>query len=193
MITETEREKYSQRLTEWLRMPKAPRPQDPDEFRERVLGVLSYSEERDRNKRQCSEALTTALKHTQKAIEALSKAHDKGASSGQTRHLLALLKTAYSEAGEPKEKAEIHKSYYDSASDTWIDSVLTATQKKARSPRARLIFDLETLWFSEFGERPKKHDHEPEFYIFAGHLLGLDPNSVKTQRGRIVPESDRYR
>lgn len=191
MITKQEQEHYTRRFNEWLHTPKAPRPGNADEFREQVLAVFSHSEERDREKRQQSEALKTALKHTQKAIEALSTVQTKGFSNGQTAHLLGLLEAAYSEAGSPKETAEIHKSYHHSASDTWIHSTLTETQTKARSPQARLIFDLETLWFSEFGERPNNYAHEPEFYIFAGYLLDIDPNSVKKQRERIVPPLDR--
>ena len=187
MITDQEREEYTRRFNVWLRTPKAPKPSNADEFRESVLGVFARDEERQRKDRNTNEALEKALRHTQKAIEALTADHAKhnGFKNNRTHKLLDALETAYYEAGEPKDTSEIHKSYYDSASDSWMHSVLTAT-KNQRSPKARLIFDLEALWFSEFGERPTTAD-ESKFFIFASDMMEIDANSVKKQRSRTVP------
>jgi len=173
---------------DWQNRTDSPTPRDPENFRESVLAVFARDEERQRNDRQTNKALKNALKHTQMAIEVLTAAHAKqnGFKHNRTHVLLGALETAYHEAGEPKDKGEIHKSYYDAASDSWIHSTLTETVNKQRSPTARLIFDLEALWFSEFGERPTTAD-EPKFYIFAGDMMGIDPNSVKKQRSRTVP------
>jgi hypothetical protein len=185
MITDQEREKYTCLFNEWARTPKVSRPRNTEAFRDSVLEVFSKHEERQRNSRNCAAALDKALRRTQNAIEALSTTHAKGYSNAQTKHLLTMLEAAHYEAGEPKEKSEVHKSYYDSASGTWMHSMLTATNKKARSPRARLIFDLEALWFSEFRERPNTAD-EPQFYIFAGQMMGVTPEGVRKQRSRTV-------
>jgi hypothetical protein len=159
---------------------------------ESVLAVFARDEERQRNDRQSNKALEDALRHTQRAIEALTEAHAKhnGFSNNRNHKLLDALETAYYEAGEPNDTSEHHKSYYDAASDSWMHSVLTATQNR-RSPTARLIFALEALWFSEFGERPTAY--EPQFYIFAGYMLGISPNSVKKQRSRTVPPIEKRR
>ena len=189
MITKEQEKLLINLFDDWQNRTDSPAPRDPENFRESVLAVFARDEERQRNDRQhTSKALKDALKHTQMAIEALTAAHAKedGFSYNRTHKLLDALETAYHEAGEPKDKGEIHKSYYDAASDGWIHSTLTATVNKQRSHTARLIFDLEALWFSEFGERPTTAD-EPKFYIFAGDLMGIDPNSVKKQRSRTVP------
>jgi hypothetical protein len=196
MITEERVKILNNRFDTWQERTDSPAPRNPENFRESVLAVFARDEERQRNDRQSNKALEDALRHTQRAIEALTAAHAKhnGFSNNRNRNrnhkLLDALETAYYEAGEPKDKGEIHISYYDSASDSWMHSALTAT-KNRRSPTARLIFALEALWFSEFGERPTAY--EPQFYIFAGYMLGISPNSVKKQRSRTVPPIEKRR
>jgi|GEM_PF-2669421 len=203
MITEEQAKTLNNRFDTWQERTDSPAPRNPENFRESVLAVFARDEERQRNDRNTSEALEKALRHTQKAIEALTAAHAKqdGFKYNRTHKLLDSLETvldsletAYYEAGEPKDKGEIHKSYYDSASDSWMHSVLTAT-KNQRSPTARLIFDLEALWFSEFGERPTTHDGS-KFFIFAADMMrtnrsgvikAIDSSAVKKQRSRTVP------
>lgn len=188
-MTPKERQNLLRKLNEWSTWPNAPTPENTAQFRESVLAVFERSEERERNSRNCAEGLTEALKQTQKALDALSATHAKGYSNAQTRYLWELLEKVCRVTWEPKEKGEIHKAYHHAASDSWMRSVLTANKKKARSENVRLIFDLEALWFSEFGERPNTSDEHP-FYVFAGYLMDdkeKDPNSVKRQRSRTVP------
>jgi|AntRauTorcE11897_2_1112592.scaffolds.fasta_scaffold08950_3 hypothetical protein len=196
MITEEQAKTLNNRFDTWQEREFSPAPRNPENFRESVLAVFARDEERQRNDRNTNEALDKALRHTQKAIEALTAAHAKqdGFKNNRTHKLLDSLKTAYYEAGEPKDTSEHHISYYDSASDSWMHSVLTAT-KNQRSHTARLIFDLEALWFSEFGERPTTAD-ESNFFIFAGDMMrtnrsgvikAIDPSAVKKQRSRTVP------
>lgn len=190
MITDQEREDYTHRFNVWLNAPKAPQPTDAVEFLEDVLIVFSRDEEQQRNDRQANDALEKALKLTQKAINVLTAADAKkdrfSVNYDRNHKLLVALETAYYEAGEPKDKGETHHSYYNSASNEWIHWTLTAPVRKQRSKTARLIIKLEVLWFSEFKERPTTHD-ESKFYIFAGHLMGIDPDSVNKQRSRTVP------
>lgn len=186
MITKDQQNALSDLFDDWRRRPDSPPLSDPESFRASVMAVFARDEERQRNDRNAAEALEKALRHTKKAIEVLAAVHTKGYSNKQSRHLLSLLEKAHCAAGEPKDKGEIHKSYYHAASDSWINSILTSPLKKTRSPTARLIFDLEALWFSEFKERPNTAD-EPKFYIFAGDMMKIDPGSVKRQRSRNVP------
>jgi hypothetical protein len=192
MITEERVKILNNRFDTWQERTDSPAPRNPENFRESVLEVFARDEERQRKDRNTNEALEKALWHIQKAIEALTEAHAKhnGFSNNRNHKLLDALETAYYEAGEPKDKGEIHISYYDSASDSWMHSALTAT-KNRRSPTARLIFALEALWFEEFGERPTAD--EPQFYIFAGYMLGIRPTSVKKQRSRTVPPIEKRR
>lgn len=186
MITKEMEKAFSDRFNGWRKRPDAPKLKDPDAFKACVLDVFARDEDRQRSDRNAYKALKDALRHTKKAIAVLATAHGKNYSNRQSRHLLDLLENAYRDAGEPKDSGEIHKSYYHAASDTWLNSTLTPTVKKTRSPSARLIFDLEALWFSEFQERPNTSD-EPKFYIFAGDMMAIDPHSVRRQRDRTVP------
>lgn len=186
MITKEKEKTLSDLYDAWRSRPDAPELKNPDDFKACVLDAFARNEERQRSDRNAYEAMKYALRHTKKAIAALADAHGKNYSNKQSRHLLGLLESAYRDAGEPKDNGEFHKSYYHAASDTWLNSTLTPTVKKTRSPSARLIFDLEVLWFSEFQERPNTAD-EPKFYIFAGDMMEIDPNSVRKQRERTVP------
>ena len=187
MITEEQAKTLNNRFDTWQGRTDSPAPRNPENFRESVLEVFARDEKRQRGDRNADEALEKALRHTQKAIKTLTSHHAKqrGFKYNRTHELLDKLETAYYEAGEPKDKGETHKSYYDSASDSWMRSVLSAT-KNQRSQTARLIFDLEALWFSEFGERPTTAD-ESKFFIFASDMMEIDANSVKKQRSRTVP------
>lgn len=185
MTTKEKEKTLSDLFDDWQKRPDSPALSDLENFKARVLAVFAEDEARQRSDRNAFDVMNSALKHTMKAIKVLEDVHAKGYSNRQSRRLLELLGEAYNGAGA-KDKGERHISHYHADSDSWVDSVLTATSKKKRSATARLIFNLENLWFSEFKERPNNAD-EPKFYIFAGDMMGIDPSSVKKQRERTVP------
>lgn len=184
MITENEKQRLLKRLDEWFDDPKAPKPTNKDSFKESALNVFIRNEERYFNQQICANALDEALKKINQIIEKLDDTHNRGFGNKQTELLEQLLRQAKEAAGSPKDKAEIHKAYYNSKTETWIQSTLLEQDKKQRSKDSgRLIFDLEALWFSEFGQRPSANNEHP-FYVFAYYLTEIDAGSIRKKRGR---------
>jgi CRISPR/Cas system CMR subunit Cmr4 (Cas7 group RAMP superfamily) len=189
IINQQIRERYGARVDNWLNRPDTDKPEHPDKFRERVLGIFAYSEYRERNNRNCADAYGKALQRVEKAILELEALHNNDYGNDQTQHLLKQLQAARIESGEieKKETAKISAIYFDDyLSAQWISSSLTERKKKVRREQARLIFELEALWCREFNERPANHIHH-SFFVFAGTMLGISPEGVKKQRERIVP------
>lgn len=190
MITNNEKQRLLKRLEEWNHHEAAPVPKNRDSFKESVLDVFIQNEERYFNQQICAIALDEALKKINQVIEKLDDTHARGFGNNQTYLLEQLLRQAHEAGGSPKDKAEIHKAYYNSKTDSWIKSTLLEQDKKQRSKDSgRLIFDLEVLWFSEFGQRPSANDEHP-FYVFASYLMEIDAGSIRKKRERTTtPEA----